>query len=92
MAKSALVGLIVVLAVAGAVAWIYHHQAGPSFDLTPYNALGTGAAEETAKLLGNAGQVVLITPEANANNPSFVSELACFRKASKKVGSSSRTQ
>jgi len=86
MAKRAFGGLIVALIIAGAVAWIYRSQSGPSFDLTPYNALGVGAAGETARLLGNTGEVVVITPEANDRNPSFVSELDSFQKALKKSG------
>jgi len=86
MSKRALVGLILVLLIAGGLAWIYHNRPGTSFDLTPYNALGMGAARETAKLLGGNGGITIIIPEANANNPSLQGELEAFQKTIKKNG------
>src|SRR5439155_12595881 len=86
MSKRALGGLILVLAIAGGLAWIYHSRPGPSFDVTPYNALGTGAAQETAKLLGGNGGITIIIPEANANSPSLQGKLEAFQKTIRKYG------
>jgi hypothetical protein len=81
-----LVGVIVVSAVMCGAVWIYLSKAGTSLDLTINNALGAGVAEETAKLLGNEGQVTVVTPEASAKNPSFQAEWECFQKTLKKNG------
>ena len=89
MAKKTIVALISILAIAGAAAWIYYRQSGPSqrFDLSPYHALGAGVAEETAKLLGKKGQVVVIAPDTSPNpNPSVEGELDSFQEALKKNG------
>ncbi len=66
MTKEKLVPVLAILAIAGAVAWIYRSQSStPKFDLHPYHALGAGTAEETAKLLGNQGSVVVICPDTS---------------------------
>jgi len=64
MTKKKLVPLLAILVIASAVVWIYRSQSGTQkFALNPYHALGTGAAEETAKLLGNQGAVVVVSPD-----------------------------
>jgi len=89
MVKKTLVAVSAILAVAGAAAWIYHIQSGPSqrFDLNPYRALGAGVAEETAKLLGKGGQVVVVAPDTSQNpNPTVDGELDSFQETLKKNG------
>jgi len=89
MIKKTIGPLIAILAIAGAAVWIYRSQSGASqkFDLSPYNALGAGAAEETAKLLGNKGQVVVIAPDTSQfKNPAVEGELNSFQKTLKKSG------
>jgi len=57
----------------------------PKVDLSPYSVLGAVTAEETAKLLGNKGQVLVIARDTGADkNPSVESELAAFQRTLKK--------
>jgi hypothetical protein len=77
---------VAVLAVAAAVVSVYFAMTGPSqkIDLDPYNALGAVTAEETAKLIGNKGQVLVMVRDTGANkNPSVEAELKAFQQALK---------
>ena len=73
---------------AGAVAVsLYFALAGrsPKIDLNPYAALGAVTAEETAKLLGNQGRVLVMVRDTGADrNPSVEAELKAFRQTLKK--------
>ena len=89
MAKKPIQLFLAIVAVAGAAGWAYYTSSGPSqkFDLTPYNALGAGVAEETAKLLGNKGQLVAIAPDTSElENPAMDGQLTSFERALKKSG------
>src|ERR1041385_3673896 len=80
-------GIVATLAVAGAAASLYFAFAGrsPKFDLDPYEILGVVTAEETSKLLGNKGQVLLMAPDTGANkNPSVEAEIKTFQETLKK--------
>src|SRR5437867_2136302 len=82
MIKKTMGPVIAILAIVAAVLWIYRSQSGGSlkFDLNPYHALGAGAAEETSRLLGNKGQVVVIAPDTSQfKNPAVDGELKSFR-------------
>lgn len=86
MTKDKLLAVLAILVIAGAVVWIYRGQSGgQKFDLNPYRALGAGTAEETAKLLGNAGSVVVISPDtSDAQNAAVEGQLQSFQDALKK--------
>lgn len=57
----------------------------PKIELGTYAALGAGTAEETAKLLGNKGRVLVIARDTGADkNPSVEAELVAFQRALKK--------
>ena len=74
------------LAVGAAAAAIYFGLAGraPKADLDPYAVLGAVTAEETAKLLGHQGQVLVLARGTGANkNPSVEAELQAFRQTLK---------
>ncbi len=89
MAKKIIVAIIALVLIAVGAKWIYTGLSnGPeAFDLGPYQALGMGTAEETAKLLGNKGQVVVIAPDTSeSKNPAVESELSYFQKTVKKSG------
>src|SRR5687768_12758863 len=89
MIKKTIGPLILILVIAAAGVWIYRSQSGGSlkFDLNPYHALGAGVAEETAKLLGNKGQVVVIAPDTSQfKNPAVESELSSCQKTLKQNG------
>lgn len=77
---------VAVIAVVAAAVSIYFALGGRSekIDLDPYNALGAGTAEETAKLIGNKGQVLVMVRDTGANkNPSVEAELKAFQQALK---------
>lgn len=89
MTKKKIGGLIAILAIAGGTAGIYYSQSDASrkFDLNPYNALGAGVAEETAKLLGSKGQVIVIEPDTGEfKNPAVEGQRNAFQKTLKKKG------
>ena len=89
MAKKPTQLFIAIVAVVAAAGWAYYSASGPSqkFDLTPYNALGTGVAEETIKLLGNKGQVVIFAPDTSEfDDPVVEGQLSYFERAIKKSG------
>ena len=78
--------LVAVFAIAAAVVSIRFAMTGPSqkIDLDPYNALGAVTAEETAKLIGNKGQVLVMARDTGANkNPSVEAELKSFQQTLK---------
>ena len=79
--------MIASLAVGAAAVSLYFAFAGRSqkINLDPYNVLGAITAEETAKLLGNKGQVLVMAPDTGANkNPSVEAELEAFRQTLRK--------
>ena len=75
--------LIAMTAVAVAAAAIYYALAGHSqkINLDTYHVLGAVTAEETAKLLGNKGRVLVMVRDTGANiNPSVEAELKAFQQ------------
>jgi hypothetical protein len=79
--------IIAILAVGVAAVAIYFAWPGRSqrINLGPYNILGAVTAEETARLLGNKGQVLVMARGTGANNnPSVEAELRAFQQTLKK--------
>jgi len=75
------------LAVGAAAVALYFGFAGRSekVNLDTYEVLGAVTAEETAKLLGNKGQVLVMARGTGANkNPSVEAELKAFQQTLKK--------
>jgi hypothetical protein len=75
------------LAVAAVAASIYFAFGGRSqkVNLGTYEVLGAVTAEETAKLLGNKGQVLVLARDTGADrNPSVEAELKAFEQTLKK--------
>jgi hypothetical protein len=82
--------LIAVVAVAAAIVSVYLATASrtPKIDLGPYSVLGAVTAEETAKLVGNKGEVVLMSPDSGTyKNPSVEAQSKAFRDTLKQRGS-----
>jgi hypothetical protein len=78
--------LIGTVAVAAAAVSIYFALGGRSqkIDFDTYSVLGAVTAEETAKLIGNKGQVVVMVRDTGANkNPSVEAELKAFQQVLK---------
>lgn len=89
MAKKPIQLIVALVAVVAAMGWAYFNSSDSSqkFDLTPYNALGAGAAEETGRLIGNSGAVVVIAPDTSEyKDPVIDGQLAAFEGVLKKSG------
>jgi hypothetical protein len=74
---------VATLAVGAAAVSLYFALAGrpPKINLDPYDVLGAVTAEETAKLLGNKGQMLVLARDTGANkNPSVEAELKAFEE------------
>src|SRR5690242_7783988 len=87
MAKKIIIAVIALVVIAVGAKWVYtSFSGGPAkFDLNPYHALGSGAAEEAAKLLGNKGQVVLIAQDTSEfKNPAVDGQLKSFQETLRK--------
>jgi hypothetical protein len=80
------VALIVGLAVLSV--WMFRRSSDrPRIDLNPYQVLGAVAAEETSKLLGQQGEIVLVIPDPGSDrDPVMDAQLAAFRSGLKKAG------
>ena len=79
--------MVASVAVCAAVIALYFAFAdrSPKLNLDPYDVLGAVTAEETAKLLGNKGVVLLIVRDTGPNkNPSVEAELKAFQDTLKK--------
>jgi len=81
--------LIAGLLVCAAIVWLRPIFVGssPKIELGTYQALGAVTAEETAKLMGAKGRVLVIARDTGADkNPSVEAELAAFQQTLKKHG------
>ena len=79
--------VIATIAVGAAGVSLYITFAGrvQKIDAGPYEALGAVTAEETAKLLGNKGQVLVMVADTGAfKNPSVEAELSAFQQTLKR--------
>src|SRR5262245_41834052 len=85
------IGVIVAsVAALGALLWLYSVIAGqgqqPVVNVDSYAALGAGTAGETAKLLGNKGEVVVIARDTGEQkNVSIEAELKAFDQTFKSI-------
>jgi hypothetical protein len=84
--KPAKAVLFIVLAVvAGAAAWLFWSGRSSAIDLDPYSVVGAVTAEETAKLLGDRGQVLVMFRDTGPNsNPVLEAQLQGIRQTCKK--------
>lgn len=88
MASNNVLKMVAVLALAGAAGWLFYRQSdsSPKFDLSPYRALGVGTAEETAKLLGSKGSVLLISRDtSDVSDHALEGQLKSFQETIKKI-------
>ena len=80
--KSPALGVVAVLAIIGSLVYLYFTQVatGPKINLKPFENLGFVAAEETAKILGGQGRVILINEVFEAmKSPHTESQLKGFK-------------
>lgn len=60
---------------------------GRKIDLNPYKALGSIASEETSKLLGHQGEIVVVIPDPGTDSdPVMEAQVAAYRRGLKEVG------
>lgn len=80
----------VALGAAAASLYFAFGRRSENVDLGPYEVLGMVTAEETAKLVGNKGQVLVMAPDFGASkNPSVEAETKAFQQALQKQKSMS---
>jgi len=78
--KTAFITLIAV-AILAVAATLYLRRGGSKKNvLKPFQALGTVAAQETAKLIGDQGLIVLVVPDFGGTQyPTFDAQMAAFK-------------
>ncbi|MEO5803553.1 MAG: hypothetical protein ABIR24_08475 [Verrucomicrobiota bacterium] len=84
MNKKIIIVFLLIL-ILGAGAWLYHTQFGqPKIDLNIYQTLGSVTAEETAKLLGNNGDIVVVSWKTHNKSPVVDAQIASLARGIKK--------
>jgi len=70
-----------IIAVLALAFWTYRRSSDrPKIDLNPYQALGAVSAEETARLLSQSGEIVLVIPDpGDERDPVMDAQLAAYR-------------
>src|SRR5438132_2327679 len=77
------------LIIAGAASSLFFERQGraPRINLNPYQALGAVAAEETSKLLGHHGEIVIVIHDpGDESDPVLDAQLEAFRRGLKQAG------
>lgn len=79
-AKRALLAIACMIAIAGSATWIYFRQfKAPTFNVSLHQKIGEVMAEQTAKVAGAKGDIVLITIPTG-KEPELAVQLEAFRK------------
>src|ERR1035438_6241870 len=89
MTKKALIGLLCVLAIAASVYFMLHKPAEKAEQAATdaSEALGQRAGEEVGRLVGNKGQIAVLSLDiAPGQAPTFVAQLDRFTRTLKKHG------
>ncbi len=84
MRARTLTSIGLVLAILGSLAWLYFTLRPKGLDLNPYEVLGGGAGNETARLLQNSGSVVLVDADFGIYKllaPTTEAAIKAFKKA-----------
>ncbi|MFO1512650.1 MAG: hypothetical protein U1F83_07020 [Verrucomicrobiota bacterium] len=85
--KTILTILLCALAIAGSAAWVYWREfKAPQYDVELHQRVGEIMAEQTAKVAGPKGKVVVIAIPTGGL-PELKTQLESFRLALKKLGS-----
>jgi hypothetical protein len=83
----AICALLLVMAAAAASLFFSRSRHSPRINLNPYQALGTVAAEETSKLLGDRGEIVIVINDPGEERDSVLdAQLETFTRTLKKLG------
>jgi len=84
MNKRTAITAFVMLAIVGLVATLYLKR-GARSNLKPFEALGEVAAQETVKLIGGSGEIVIIVPDfGEPRNPIQEAQMNSFRNELKR--------
>ena|SRR5436309_2884138 len=84
--KDALIAAVCVLAIAGSAALIYYREfRAPKYNVELHQRVGEIMAEQTAKVVGHAGRVVVLTIPTRGQ-PELQTQLEAFRRTLKKLG------
>ena len=84
--KSWLLAAVCVLATVASAAWIYRTElAAPKFKVPLHRAVGQVMAEEVSRLLGQRGEVVLISMEAT-KVPELKVQIEEFESTLRRIG------
>ncbi len=84
--KTALLAIASLLVIACAAAWIYYNQfKAPKHDVGLHQRIGEIMAEQTARLVGSKGRLVLITIPSGPE-PELRTQLDAFRRRLKTLG------
>ena len=88
MNRKAVAQIALLLVVAGLATWNFLKPSdGRRIDLNPYKALGSVASEETSKLLGHQGEIVLVIPDPGTEaDPVMDAQVAAYRSGLKDAG------
>jgi hypothetical protein len=79
--KTAFLTFFLVAIVAVGATVVVKRSSAKKSVLKPFEALGTVAAQETAKLVGGQGALLLVVPDfSGMANPGFDAQLAAFKK------------
>lgn len=82
-------GQVALIAVLAALSvWLFRRSSDrPRMDLNPYQVLGAVAAEETSRLLGQKGEIVIVIPDPGSDHdPVMDAQLAAFQSGLRKAG------
>src|SRR5437867_4783782 len=85
MNKKTGLNAIAVLGILGASSFLVLTRREPKIELNPYQALGAVAAEETIKLMGDKGQIVVIAQDTSEiEMPALTAQLKAFQSTTRK--------
>lgn len=74
-----------ILALLGGSLYFALSQRSPKIEVGPYQALGAVAAEETLKLIGDKGQIVVVSQDPSAYEmPALAAQLQAFQTTAQK--------
>ena len=84
--KNALLAIVSLLVIAGSASWIYYREfKAPKHDVGLHRRVGEVMAEQTARLIGPKGRLVLITIPTGPE-PELQTQLEAFRRKLNKLG------
>jgi len=85
MNRKTILGAIAVLGILSASSFLVLTRREPKIELGPYQALGTVAAEETIKLIGDRRQIVVVAQDSREfEMPALAAQIKAFQASARK--------